>query len=88
MAIRGAGERHHGRGEPKTAPPRPSLTATPTFDALRSAGEGWMQYVRATVGWTLELDPHPGGWGHLLVAIVCMVCAVLRGLSAPQGASA
>ena len=38
----------------------------------------------------LDLDPHPGGWGylHVMLATICMVCAGLRDIAAPQIASA
>jgi hypothetical protein len=49
---------------------------------------GLLHFDRLGIVLYLELDPHPGGWRYLELAIVCMVCAVLRGLSAPQSASA
>ena len=47
-----------------------------------------VNFERAPAELHLELDPHPGGWGYLMLATFCMVCAGLRDIAAPQIASA
>jgi hypothetical protein len=42
-----------------------------------NADTGLLHFDRLGIVLYLELDPQPGGWGHLLAAIVCMVCAIV-----------
>ena len=49
-----------------------------------------VNFERAPAELYMDLDPHPGGWGYLMLATtsICMVCAGLRDIAAPQIVSA